>query len=287
MTTRKRLIDQESRPFIYQSIGDYQKEAFASSRMFRRVGDLSNVVLSLYGALPFPDEQNPNRNLGYLKNSRTLVMVDSPSKITGYATLKRAQELREAFLGGWDKVIVLGWNFAFDIATIIKNLNDDRLEVLVIPPDLLDKLKTKSSYQALLKSGKIRFSSLQYLSIKKPVIISYSSDIDEIKIELDNYILLSPDAMPLDDENREKLQDVIAKEPLALIEYWSVDPDYDGETFRSKWQDYRGNTENDNDQFRVVKEMRIMAPTVKGKRKICVKAVDVFGFESVVVEDVE
>ena len=287
MTTRKRLIDQESRPFIYQSIGDYQKEAFASSRMFRRVGDLSNVVLSLYGALPFPDEQNPNRNLGYLKNSRTLVMVDSPSKITGHATLKRAQELREAFLGGWDKIIVLGWNFAFDIATIIKNLNDDRLEVLVIPPDLLDKLKTKSSYQALLKSGKIRFSSLQYLSIRKPVIISYSSDIDEIKIELDNYILLSPDALPLDDENREKLQDIIAKEPLSLIEYWSVDPDYDGETFRSKWQDYRGNTENDNDQFRVVKEMRIMAPTVKGKRKICVKAVDVFGFESVVVEDVE
>lgn len=287
MTTRKRLIDQESRPFIYQSIGDYQKEAFASSRMFRRVGDLSNVVLSLYGALPFPDEQNPNRNLGYLKNSRTLVMVDSPSKITGYATLKRAQELREAFLGGWDKVIVLGWNFAFDIATIIKNLNDEKLEVLVIPPDLLDKLKTKSSYQGLLKSGKIRFSSLQYLSIRKPVITSYSSDIDEIKIELDNYILLSPDALPLDDENREKLQEVIAKEPLSLIEYWSVDPDYDGETFRSKWQDYRGNTENDNDQFRVVKEMRIMAPKVKEKRKICVKAVDVFGFESVVVEEVE
>ncbi len=286
MTTRKRLIDQESRPFIYQSIGDYQKEALASSRMFRRVGDLSNVVLNLYGALPFPDEQNPSRNLGYLKNSRTLVMVDSPSKITGYATLKRAQELRGSFLGGWDRVIVLGWNFAFDIATIIKNLNDDRLEVLVIPPDLLDKLKTKSSYQGLLKSGKIRFSSLQYLSIKKPVVTSYSSDIDEIKIELDNYILLSPDALPLDDENRERLQDVIAKEPLALIEYWSVDPDYDGETFRSKWQDYRGNTENDNDQFRVVKEMRIMAPKVKGKRKICVKAVDVFGFESVVVEDV-
>ncbi|HZX48402.1 MAG TPA: hypothetical protein VFF47_04195 [Nitrospirota bacterium] len=44
--------------------------------------------------------------------------------------------------------------------------------------------------------GKIRFSSLQYLSIKKPVIISYSYDIDEIKIELDNYILLSPDALP-------------------------------------------------------------------------------------------
>lgn len=286
MITRKRLIDQESTPFLYQSIGDYQKEAFASGRLFRRVGDLSHVVISLYGALPFPEEQNSGRNLGYLKNSRTLVMVDSPSKLTGYATLKRAQELRESFLGGWNKVVVLGWNFAFDIASIIQSLNDDKLEVLVIPPDLLDKLKSKSSYQGLLKSGKIRFSSLQYLSIKKTVVNSHSADIDELTIELDNYVLLSPDALPLDEDNKAKLQEIIAKDPLALIEYWSVDPNYDGETFRSKWQDYRENTDNDSDPFRVVKQVKILAPKVKGKRKICVKAVDVFGFESVVVEEV-
>jgi site-specific DNA-methyltransferase (adenine-specific)/adenine-specific DNA-methyltransferase len=320
MITRKRLIDQEAKPFLYQSIGDYQKEAFASSRMFRRVGDLAQVVVNLYGALPFPEEQNPNRNLGYIRSIRhsseswnpdaaalkqikepdprlhgndkpgglggTLVMVDSPSKLTGYATLKKAQELRESFLGGWNKVVVLGWNFVFDIATIIRSLNDDKLEVLVIPPDLLDKLKTKSSYESLLKSGKIRFSSLQYLSIKKPVVKSYSSDVDEITVELDNYILLSPDALPLDDANKEKLQDIIAKDPLALIEYWSIDPDYDGETFRSKWQDYRGNIKNDADPHRVVKNATFFVPAVSGKRKICVKAVDVFGFESVVVEEV-
>ncbi len=296
MITRKRLIDQEAKPFLYQSIGDYQKEAFASSRMFRRVGDLAQVVVNLYGALPFPEEQNPNRNLGYIPPSKSplnkggskggvLVMVDSPSKLTGYATLKKAQELRESFLGGWNKVVVLGWNFVFDIATIIRSLNDDKLEVLVIPPDLLDKLKTKSSYESLLKSGKIRFSSLQYLSIKKPVIKSYSSDVDEITVELDNYILLSPDALPLDEANKEKLRDIIAKDPLALIEYWSIDPDYDGETFRSKWQDYRGNVENDADPHRVVKTATFFVPAVNGKRKICVKAVDVFGFESVVVEE--
>jgi len=286
MITRKRLIDQEAKPFLYQSIGDYQKETFASTRIFKRVGDLAQVVLNLYGAIPFPDEQSPNRNLGYIKNTRTLVMVDSPSKLTGYASLKKAQELREGFLGGWQKVVVLGWNFVFDIATVINSLNDKKLEVLVIPPDLLDKLKSKSSYQSLLKSGKIRFSSLQYLTIKKPVVSSYSSDIDQIKVELDNYVLLTPDSLPLDDANKEKLQDIIATDPLALIEYWSIDPDYDGETFRSKWQDYRGNTENDGDNLRVVKEVTLLAPKVKGKRKICVKAVDVFGFESVVVEEV-
>lgn len=280
MITRKRLIDQEAKPFLYQSIGDYQKEAFASSRIFRRVGDLAQVIVNLYGALPFPEEQNPNRNLGYIKDSRTLVMVDSPSKLTGYATLKKAQELRESFLGGWNKVVVLGWNFVFDIATIIRSLNDDKLEVLVIPPDLLDKLKTKSSYDNLLKSGKIRFSSLQYLSIKKPAVKSYSSDVDEITVELDNYILLSPDALPLDEANKEKLQDIIAKDPLALIEYWSIDPDYDGDTFRSKWQDYRGNVENDADPHRVIKTATFFVPAVNSKRKICVKALTYSGLKA-------
>ena len=46
-------------------------------------------------------------------------------------------------MGGWKKVVVLGWNFVFDIAAQIQALNDDKLEVLVIPPDLLDKLKTR------------------------------------------------------------------------------------------------------------------------------------------------
>jgi len=47
-------------------------------------------------------------------------------------------------------------------------------------------------------------------------------------------VLLSPDALPLSEEDRDKLQKIIAEEPLALIEYWSVDPDYDGKVFRSR-----------------------------------------------------
>ena len=287
MITRKRLIDQEAKPFLYQSIGDYQKEAFASSKLFRRIGDLAHVVLNLFGAIPFPEENNPNRNIGYIKETKTVVMVDSPSKLTGFATLKKAQELRESFLGGWKKVVVLGWNFVFDIAAQIQALNDDKLEVLVIPPDLLDKLKTKAGYEKLLKTGQVRFSPLQYLSIKKPKVKGIDDNTDELTIALDNYVLLSPDALPLDEANKKKLQEVIEKDPLALIEYWSIDPDYDGETFRSKWQDYRDNTSNDSDPHHVILEAKLKVPKTKDKRKFCVKAVDVFGFESVVVKEIE
>jgi adenine-specific DNA-methyltransferase len=285
LITRKGLIDQNAKPFLYQAIGDYQKEVFSSAKMYRRVGDLSHVVLQLYGAIPFADVEQHQRNLGYIKESKTLILVDSPNKMTGLSTLKRAQELRNSFMGGWQKVVVLGWNFTYDITEAIQSLNDDKLEVLVIPPDLLDKLKTKASYKKLVDSGKIRFSSLQYLKVK-PIEKEASQDgQDRIKIALDTYVLLSPDNLPLDDKDKERLSELIARDPLALIEYWSVDPDYDGITFRSKWQDYRENTENDKDALHVVYKTELVVPK-KDKRTVCIKAVDVFGFESVIIKEV-
>ncbi|MBP6714264.1 MAG: hypothetical protein KA157_10030, partial [Aliarcobacter sp.] len=289
MVQRKRLIDNEVKPFLYQSIGDYQKEAFESSKLYKRIGDLSQVVISLFcddsgsGALGFGAEHP--QNLGYIKDKRTLVYIDSPSRLTGFNTLKKAIELRDNFLGGWEKVVVLGWNFAYDISSAINELNDSKLEVLVIPPDLLDKLKSKATYKKLVDSGKIRFSSLQYLTIKPIEKINYSDELEELNISLDNYILLSPDNIPLDDKDKKALQELMASDPLALIEYWSIDPDFDGITFRSKWQDYRENTANDSDPLHVVYSAKIMVPK-KEKRVVCVKAVDVFGFESMVKEEI-
>ena len=287
MVMRKRFIDQGAKPFLYQSIGDYQREQLTATMGSKyRIGDLAQVILGLYGGIPFQIEENPNKNLGYIPQSKNLVFVDSPSKLCGLSTLQRAQQLRDSHLGGWNKVTVLAWNFVSDIGQIIDNLKDDNLEVLVIPPDLLDKLSSKSSYDKLVKSGKIRFSTLQYLTIKEPTIKQVDDLEDQITIELDNYMILSPDALPLDDKSKEKLQQLIAKNPLDLIEYWSIDPDFDGEIFRSIWQDYRQNTENDKDALRVVRKAVITVPKKEGKRKICVKAVDVFGWESEVVKEI-
>lgn len=296
MIMRKRFIDQEAKPFLYQSVGDYQREALTSTHGSKyRIGDLAQIVLGLYGALPLPTEDNPGKNLGRLAKSKTLVIADSPNRVCGINALKKAQELREKHLGGFDKVIVLAWNFVSDIGQILESLNDPKLEVLIIPPDLLDKLSSKANFKKLSAQvcvdedgtvhTPIRFSSLQYLSIKEPQ-RNEQGDNEEITVELDNYMVLSPDALPLDSKNKEKLQEVIANEPLALIEYWSVDPDYDGETFRSLWQDYRQNTENDDDPLRVVKIAKLIVPNKNSKRTICVKAVDVFGWESEVIKEI-
>ena len=284
MVTRKRLIDQNAKPFLYQAIGDYQVEQ-ARSTLGRsyRVGDLAQVVLSIFGALPLPLEDNPNKNLGRISGGgiSTLVFADSPSRLTTASTLRRAQQLRDTAMGGFDKVVVLGWNFSASIAQDVTALNDDRLEVLVIPPDLLDRLKKKGGSVSDL-AGVVRFSSLQYVQAEPPV-RKASSNGEELRIKLANYVLLSPDAISLDEKNRASLQEVMNAEPLALIEYWAVDPDYDGEVFRSVWQDYRGNTENDDDPLRVVTEAILALPLKEGARHVCVRVVDVFGFESEVV----
>ncbi len=310
MIMRKRLIDQDAKPFLYQAIGDYQVEA-AKATLGRdfRIGDLSQIVLSLYGALPLPPDVNPQRNLGHIpciavganRGSKTLVLADSPNKLTGAATLKKAIAQRDNLMGGWDRVVVLGWNFEPSIGETITALNDSRLEVLVIPPDLMDRLKKKGGLDKL--RGQVRFSSLQYLTIHPielapsrgaltPTLTSAASQGERelvhetLTVKLKNYVLLSPEAINLDDANRAKLQAVINKEPLALIEYWAVDPDYDGKVFRSVWQDYRGNTANDEDALRVVTQAVVTTPLKAGPRKVCVRVVDVFGFEAEVVSTV-
>jgi adenine-specific DNA-methyltransferase len=298
MIMRKRLIDLGAKPFLYQAVGDYQVEA-AKVSMGRdfRIGDLAQIVLSLFGALPLPIEDNPNRNLGQIsgivgsagKGSKTLVLADSPNKLTGVATLKKAIALRDSLLGGWDRVVVLGWNFEPSIGETLTAMNDSRLEVLVVPPDLLDRLKKKGSIDKL--RGQVRFSSLQYLTLQ-PLRRERVADTDDgtpqeaLSVSLKNYVLLSPEAINLDEANRAKLQAVANADPLVLIEYWAVDPDYDGELFRSVWQDYRGNTANDADSLRVVPSTTLTLPYRKGKRLVCVRAVDAFGFESEVVSTV-
>ena len=300
MIERKRLIDNDAKPFLYQSIGDYQREQLSSTFGSRyRIGDLNQVVLQLYGAVPFRAEDNPARNIGQMPRSKHLVLVASPSQLVNYTSIKNALDARETFMGGgWDKVTLLGWNFIGTIGQLLENIEEYKngtLQIEVIPPDLLDQIKSKTTFKKLSDKvavdedgtvrTPIRFSGLQYLTLGNVQNTSLGEN-DELFIELGNYMLLSTDSLPLDAKNKEKLSEVIAHDPLALIEYWSIDPDYDGQTFRSVWQDYRGNTDNDDDALRVIRDARLHVPH-RDKRTVAVRAVDVFGWESEVIVEVK
>jgi adenine-specific DNA-methyltransferase len=286
MITRKRLVDQKARPFLYQAIGDYQVEQARSTlgRRFR-VGDLAQTVMGIYGALPLPPEESEGGTLGRIPQESTLVLVDSPNRLTTQSTLERAQRLRESKLGGFEKVVVLGWNFAAGIGQTVAAMKDPKLEVRMIPANLLDELK-KKGFDRLSAQGSFRFATLQYLDAHLDSVAELGDSV-ELRIQLDNYVLLDPSALPLSDPDRDRVIEVMEREPLALIEYWAVDPDFDDETFRSTWQDYRENTADDGDPLRTVTSAKVIAPNRPGPRRVCIRAVDVFGFESEVVLDVD
>lgn len=293
MIMRKRFIDNDAGEFLYQSIGDYQREQMSANFGSRyRIRDLNSIVVNLYGAVPFRDDENPSHNLGRIPRTKRLVYVASPSELVSANTLKRALDEMYSFQGGWDKVTVLGWNFRSDIGAVLDTMPEYKngiLSVEVIPPDLLDQLKSKTSFKKLSSQvavdpdgtvrTPIRFSSLQYLTTKEPIVEN-----GQVTIELDNYVILSSDSLPLDQKNKEKMNEVIARDPLALIEYWSVDTDYDGNVFRSIWQDYRQNTDNDGDPLHVINKVTLPLGTTGF---VAVRAVDVFGFESEVIMEVK
>ncbi|MDD4260654.1 MAG: site-specific DNA-methyltransferase [Syntrophaceticus schinkii] len=120
------------------------------------------------------------------------------------------------------------------------------------------------------------FSSIGQLLLKESVVKS-SGEMDEIIVELSDYLIPSQGYQPLPVKVREQMQELIAADPLALIEFWMVDPDYDGKVFHSRWQNCRGQRAGN---LRINPRASLLVPKVVGTRRICVKAVDVFGYES-------
>ena len=66
----------------------------------------------------------------------------------------------------------------------------------------------------------------------------------------------------------------------------TIGPDDDGHAYLSVWQDYRGNVANDGDPLRVTTQALLTVPAKAGLRRVCVRVVDVFGFEAEVVTTV-
>lgn len=282
MTTRKRLLDMGAE-FSMLSVGEYEKSA-------KNIGELAQIVLSLYisesGELP-KSLSSSHKNIGILESSGSLVFVDSPNGITSEATFEKCERLRQGFLGQeWSEVILLGWNYSLMINDVLKRYK--KIKPQVIPPDLLEKLRKNKGYESLV--GKVRFSSLQYLSIKPLRVRENPSDRTKalLTIELENYVLLSPNALPLDKaEDREKVIEIMNTKPLSLLEYWSVDTHYNGAVFISQWQDFRGGREDDNGQksLSVLEKIELEVPK-QARYNVCVKSVDIFGYEAMAQESV-
>ena len=241
-----------------------------------RVRELAEAVLLVFGATPLPQHSNPQRHLGriVIDDQTWLVLADSPNRTTNAMTLHHALALLDKFDGGWDRVVVLGWRFHPAIGAAIAALNDDRLDVRAIPYDLQHRIVQCRARQALADA--VSFDS-QYLALKHVTRTQFTACAPELLIiGLDNYILLSPQAIELDHLNRANLNAVLTRKPLSLIEYWAVDPAYDGATFNPVWHSYCGNASRNRHAQWVQTQAVLSLPPHAGERRVRVRAVDIF-----------
>ncbi len=288
MIMRKRLADLGAKPYLYQSVTGFRRQQSLFRSAGKHPASLNTAVLKLCGASPFPGANRQVGSFGVRKGERTLIFVDSPNGETTLSRVARARRLRDTLPDRLEKLLFLGWNFSPEIGQTLLELqkNDPYFEVRMILPTLLEKRLGKTEPNDPSKKSESFLAGLPCISVQPASVDSYNDEMVRVTVTLGRYFLLSPDALPLAEKYKPAIKKILAEDSLSLIEYWSIDPDYDGKTFVSLWQDYRENGTSGGEAWKIVPQAVLTVPKVSGKRTVCVKAVDIFGFESMAVQEI-
>jgi len=256
------------------------------------------LILKLYGATP----RDKTSGLGVRKvdDTEELVYVGYPDRPI---TAKKAEELavqsQKLDGRGYKRLVILGWDYEYNYHQALesrKNALKDKLKVQIesrdIPPDIYDylkKAKTEEDIEAL--ADKVQFYERPYLRLDKPKIKACPSAIGEpdkiqIEIAIKRYVLMDIPVSHSSGKEQETYNALmkLAKDNFAvLIDYWAIDWDYDGCTFKSQWQAFRGNGK----KSKTVPIEAMETLDKKKKRTIAVRVVDIFGNDAGAVLELE
>ena len=288
--TRARFVEQEAKPFLIENIGNYQREMIYLTG--GRIYEMQNLILKLYGATP----RDKMSGLGIRKsedNVEELVYVGYPDRpVTAGKAEELAQQAQKLDGRGYKRLIILGWDYEYNYHQALesrKKALKDKLKVEVIsrdiPPDIYDylkKAKTDEDIEAL--SEKVKFYERPYLKMNEPKVKDLKGSKVEITLSIKRYVLMD---IPISQTSKKGQEDYtalmkIAKDNFAvLIDYWAIDWDYDGYTFKSQWQAFRGNGKKAKTVITETKEI-----LEKKRRIIAVRVVDIFGNDAGAVVEV-
>ena len=282
--TRSRLVEQQSSPFVIENIGNYQRELIYKEGA--NIALMQRIVLKLYGAVPHPSSSD----LGTVeeKDGRVLVYAGYPDRpLTAKKTAELVRVARTLDGEGYDKLVLLAWDYEYnydELLEIRKKGFGVRVDPRLIPPSIYEYLRKSRDEDDLVEkfASKIQFGSKPYLKIGTPKTSDMGKGETGVVLGLERYVLSE---VPVEDEeDRKELQAVSRGDKFAvLIDYWAVDWDYDGKTFRSRWQDFRGNGK----RAKVV-TTRANTTLVSGRKyDIAVRVVDVFGNDATATTSID
>ena len=284
--TRGRLVEQKSKPFLIENIGNYQREMIYLGGA--RIYEMQKIILKLYGAEPMTNR----KDLGVRKaedGMLELVYCGYPDRaVAAHKVEDLATEAQTLDGTGYKRLVILAWDYEYNydelLQTRIKAAGKDIKTEIVsrqIPPDIYEYLKQAKSEEDIGRlSDKVKFLEKPYLKLQKPEVKGSS-----VTIGIEKYVLYD---FPLGsgkkaDEDREALLHLVKDNFAILIDYWAVDWDYDGLTFKSQWQDLRGLGR----KTKVVTTKKEHAYEKSGKHTIAVRVVDIFGNDATATMEVK
>ena len=247
-TARKRLLDiPDCRPFEVQNLGRYERKHWQGANAGEAIGEYYRLILDLYGARSVPGFASIHGE----KAGRMVHVGATDAPVTN-AELRAAIE--ECVDNGFASLDVLGWEWEMGLNPagrdeLAANYGVDT-HLYNIPREVMDK--------RAVDAGDVHFFELSVAEVAARV------DGREATLELTGFL------PALDDYMREKTEGKIARWS-DWIDYWSVDYEYDGETFVNQWQAYRTRREP---RLALRSDPHAYAP---GAHTAVAKVIDIFG----------
>jgi SAM-dependent methyltransferase len=266
-TTRKRLLEIEGcKPFEILNLGKYERQYWqgvtfadkAAPAVEKTLFEYLAFILKLYGAQPVS-------GMSHLHGKRGRAMVhvgavDAPVTIDEInATIAECLAVKQSELH------VLGWEWEMGLNNLMVGEAKKRgvkLVLLQIPREVME--------QQAVEKGDIRFFELAYLDveIKTPKKLAAA-------VKLKEFVIPNTELIP--EDVRKKI-----KKWSDYIDYWAVDWDFQNDTFMQGWVSYR--TRQDR-ALELCSEPHTYPK--RGKYRVLVKVVDIFGNDTTQAFDVE
>lgn len=276
---RSRLVNQDSKPFIIENLGNYQRQLVYMHEI--KLKEMYSVILNLYGAIQREDRQG----LGISKTDRsTLVYVCEPDRpMTARKAVDLAKEAYSLDGRGYKHLVILAWDYEFNYDEDLRRLlassrHTAEIQSRIIPSDVYRYLKSNKSVN-MDASDKITFYEKPYIKVSDAKVIGEDGEDKIVQIKLEQYVI--KDNPIRDEEKRKEAEAILRKNYAYLIDFWAVDYDYDNQTFRSRWQAIRDRSSKE--PVPISADFRLK----KGKKyQIALRVVDVFGNDASITKEI-
>jgi len=264
-TTRKRLLGIEGcKPFVVQNLGKYERQYWQGVTFKKRkneqlpIYEYIQFILKLYNAEPLTGMLHI-----YGKKGKYFVHVGAVDAPVTLSEIKEA--IDEVKQSGQNALDILGWEWEMGLHDVVEKAAKEsgvRLRLLFIPRDVMDP--------RVVEKGDVTFYELAYLEVE-----ATQTKSGAFKVQLKDFAIPNLDLIPQEVRNK-------IKKWSDYIDYWSVDWDWNEDTFHNMWQSYR---------TRKKRKLELTSDShnyeTKGKHKIMIKVIDIFGNDTTHVIEVK